>query len=341
MTEKRNRILAAVLALQVLAAVIIFWPSPATAGGGEPLFPELDANEVTAVNVTDGSDGSSIALAKDQGAWALPDADYYPADETKVAELLNKIAGLTAGRLVARAETGHGRLQVAEDDFVRRVEIQTEDGTEHLFFLGSSPSYGSSHVRLAGESETYLCEGISSWEIGAGASSWIDTSYQSVPFDEVRAITLENENGAFHFTRGEDEEWTSTQVGEGETVIQTGVTSAASQARSISIKEPLGKAELASYGMDSPLAQVTLSTEDEEITLIVGAQDPDDSTYVVLSSQSDYYARVYEYTVSNLVGSTREDFFEPLSTPTPEPTATSEAEESTATPESAEESVEQ
>jgi hypothetical protein len=332
MTEKRNQILAGILGLQVLIGVVVFWPSPAVGEGGEPLFPELEAGEVTGVTVTDGSDGSGIVLVQEEGAWILPEADDYPADETKVAELLDKIVGLTAGRLVARAETSHGRLQVAEDEFVRRVELQTADGTEHAFFLGSSPSYGSSHVRLEGESETYLCEGISSWEVGAVASSWIDTSYQTVVLADIRALTLQNENGDFYFTRGEDGEWASAEAPEGETVIQTAVTSVASQACSLTIKEPLGKTELPAYGLDDPLAWVTLSTDEGDTTLTIGAQDVDDSTYVVISTQSDYYASVYEYSVSKVAESSRDDFFEPVSTPTPEATATSEAEEPTATP---------
>ena len=108
----------------------------------------------------------------------------------------------------------------------------------------------------------------------------------------------------------------------------------ASQASALTIKEPLGKAVLASYGMEEPVAQVTLVTQEQTVTLTVGAQDADDNTYVVISSQSEYYASAYDYSVKRLVEATGEDFFEPLSTPTPEPTATPEVqEEPTVTPE--------
>jgi hypothetical protein len=334
MTEKHNRILAAALIVQLIISVVVFWPSRPAAASGEPLFPGLEVGDVTSLTITDGPAGYTVSLSQVDGAWVLPEADDYPADESKVVAVLAKIVALSSDRLVARTDTSHGRLQVAEDDFIRRVEFQTQDGTEYAFLLGSSPIYGASHVRLVGQSETYLCEGIYSWEVGANASSWIDTAYVGVAIDEITGLTLENGSGTYQFARSEEGDWTSEQVAEGEAVIQTEVTSIASQASSLTIKEPLGKTALSSYGMEEPVAQLTLVTPDQTITIIIGSLDEDDGTYVVRSSQSDYFARAYDYSVRTLVEATRDGLFEPLATPTPEQTATSQAEEQTVTPES-------
>ena len=87
---------------------------------------------------------------------------------------------------------------------------------------------------------------------------------------------------------------------------------------------PLGREELDEYAMDQPNALVALETADETITLRVGAQDSENNSYVVASSVSEYYVRVSEFSVKDLVESTREDFLREPPTPTPEEESPSE-----------------
>ena len=90
---------------------------------------------------------------------------------------------------------------------------------------------------------------------------------------------------------------------------------------SVSLLRPLGREEQADYGMDEPSAVVTLETggdEPKSYTLTVGAQDPDDSSYVVKSSESPFYVRVSEFAVNDLVTRTRDGFMAATPTPTPD-----------------------
>lgn len=54
------------------------------------------------------------------------------------------------------------------------------------------------------------------------------------------------------------------------------------------------------------------------MTVRVGAQNPDDESYAVKSSESPYYVQVAGYAVQDLVDKTRDDFLELPPTPTPE-----------------------
>jgi hypothetical protein len=54
----------------------------------------------------------------------------------------------------------------------------------------------------------------------------------------------------------------------------------------------------------------------------VGAQDPEDLSYVVISSESPYYVRVSEYTVKDFVENAREGFLVVPPTATPDATPT-------------------
>jgi hypothetical protein len=92
----------------------------------------------------------------------------------------------------------------------------------------------------------------------------------------------------------------------------------------LNLTAPLGREELASYGLDQPKAVATIETADQVVTLRVGAQDPDDKSYTVISSESPYYVQVSQFSVQNLVENTRDDFLEAPPTPAPEEDTESE-----------------
>lgn len=341
MRKRHNQILAGVLAIQIILSVVFFWPRSVATGAGEPIFPDLAADDVVALSITD-ADGNTVVLRKTVGDWALPEADDFPATADKVTSLLEKIVGLTTGRLVTQTDASHQRLQVAADDFLRRIRFETADGAEHTLYLGSSPSYGATHFRVDGQNEVYLAADISVWDTNATASSWVNPLYLSVTQTDVTQITLENGNGKLTFVKeeaeGEGEEggaWTMRGLKANETLDEAQVATVLRQAAAVSVAEPLGKEALAEYGMDEPQAVVTLETAEKTVTLQVGAKDPDDDSYVVKSSESPYYVRVSGFSVNSLVENARDDFLQESPTPTPAPTPTSAPTlASTPTPES-------
>ena len=324
MINKYHKILAVVLVAQIALTAVVFWPRPSTAGQRAPLFPDLDTEDVIGLTI-ENADGDAIELAKVGGEWVLPEADQYPVKSDAVSEVLEKLTALTTGRLVASNDTSHRRLQVAEDDFVRRIAFETEEGRHETLYLGSAPQYSSTHFRLEGQSETYLTSELTSWDVSATASSWIDTSYQSIAQADVTRMTLENENGTFVFDRQDEETWTmadsstdeegAVSLGEDEILNQSQVRSVLSRAASVTMKKPLGKQEQDAYGMDEPSAVVTLETADETVTLRVGAKDADDASYVVKSSESDYYVHVATTSLTALVENGRDAF---IQVPTPQ-----------------------
>lgn len=321
--SKLNRILAVVLALQIVLLVVIYWPESSVASG-EPLFEGLEADQIVELTIRDMT-GQEIRLAKGPAGWGLPDADDFPVEETKVDELLNQIAELRADRLVTRTPDSHKRLRVADEEFERLIEFELEDGTRHKLYLGSAPSFNVLHVRADDKNEVYLTLGVTVSDAGATAASWINPTYFSVPQDDIVRLTLENSNGEFQFERDDAGAWTMVNLPAGETLLENNVTSLATRISSLRMTRPLGQEERASYGLDDPSAQVTVVTRDEEgnektYVLRVGAAPEGENAYVVKSATSPYYVLVAEFAVQDLMERTMQDFIEVPPTPTPEPT---------------------
>jgi hypothetical protein len=321
--SRGNQILAILLVVQLALAAVVLWPRSASTAGGEPLFPGLEADQVVRVTIADG-EGERIELTRNAGQWGLAEADNYPCQEDAVDDIIGKVAAITTDRLITRTPASHKRLQVADGDYARLVELELADGAVHQLYLGTSPSYGMAHVRAAGEDAVYLASDLSSTDVNASASAWVDTLYLSVPGDQIVGLTLENGNGMFEFQKGEGGAWTMVGLSADETANANNVESLANRVSSVRMLRPLGTEAQEEYGLQDPSAVVLIRTQDEagaiEVTrLHVGSRSDEDGSYVVKTSKSAYYVRVAEYTAGDLVDKMREDFLELPPTATPQP----------------------
>jgi hypothetical protein len=317
---RTNQLLAGLLVVQMILVAVVFWPRPAGGEGGEPLFAGLQADQVRALTIS-GAGGQSVKLARADGRWVLPEAGDYPVLEENVSSLLQAIGQLEAERRVTQTSGSHARLQVAANDYNRRVEIELADGTRHVLYLGSSPSFQALHVRADGQDDVYLTSALSAEDAAVTASAWVERSYFSVPAADVVALSLENANGTFQFVK-EGETWTMEGVSGEESFDSSRFQTILNRATSLTLLAPLGREQRSEYGMDAPAAVVRLQTAGDApktYLLTVGAQDAEDNSYVVKSSESPYYVRVSEFSVNDLVTRTRDEFL--VATPTPLPTA--------------------
>ena len=315
--KRTQQILAAVLVVQLIITGVVFWPKPAATEEGKPLFPDRAAEDIVALSITD-DQGEEIQLEKSGESWVLPEADAYPAMASTITPVLENILALDTGSLVAETAASHKQLQVAEDDFMRRIIFETTDGETHTVYLGSAPRFSATHVRLAGEDETYLTTDLTSWDLDPRVANWVDTTYVSVPQADVEEITVENENGAFTLIKDEAGAWTLADLAEDEQISESDVTNVVNKTTSMAMVRPLGTSD-ESYGLDAPAASVTLKTADEEITINIAPQAEGETNVVVKASNSDYYVRVAYANVRPLVEFAREDFLADEATPTPSP----------------------
>lgn len=316
--KKYNQILAAVLALQIILIVVIFWPTPKAAGGDKvPILGDLQASDIQTLSIED-NDGNRVELAKKDGNWVLPNSADFQAKQETVSEFLDKLVNINTSRLVTRTDASHKRLQVSVDDFVRRIKIGTSAGETKTLYMGSSPSYGAAHIRLEGKNETYLTSEISSWEANATVSSWIDTAYVTLDKDNVTGITLKNANGDLVFNKDSEGNWMMEGLGADEALNTSNVSTLLNRVTTVNMIQPQGTAEEERYHMEQPQAVVLVKTADKTITITVGSKYTEDNSYVVKSSESPYYVRVNEYSVNDLIEKARADYIQPPATPTPE-----------------------
>lgn len=324
--NKWQRLLTGLLVAQLALIVFVFWPRPAVSSGGQSLLADLTVDQITGLAITD-EQGSVTHLAKQGDSWIAPEAGAYPADAAKITPVLDKLLALETGRLIAQTPQSHAQLQVADDKFARKIELTKADGATQTLFLGSPAGGQSVHARLGGQNEVYLGSGLATWEVDASLLSWINPVYLSLNASDVAGLTLRNQNGEFILTKDAQAAWQMEGLESGEKLDQAKVTTLINALASIRMTEPLGKTEDPAWGMASPNAVATIQVKSGDqvrpVTLTVGAQDPDDKSYVVKSSDSEYYVRVAEFSLQDIVERDRAGFLSappaPAASPTPAP----------------------
>lgn len=317
-----QRILAIILVLQISLSAFVLWPRTSAAAETVTLFPGIETADIESLILADNT-GQRVELQRLASGWTLANSDDFPADSAKIEALLAKITALQTSRLVTQSAASHKRLQVDEDDFVRRVEMTLKDGPVQSFFVGSSPNPSATHIRRSDQDETYLVTDLASWEVGATAQSWIDAAYVNLNREEITRIILENAHGSFQFDKQPDDTWTMLGLTEDETLYMDNFNPILNQTVGLRMVAPLGLEDKPEYGLADPLAKITItsvSAEDNSTTsrvLRIGAQLAEGTDYAAKWSESSYYVRVAEFSVQDLINRTRDELIQPPATPVP------------------------
>jgi hypothetical protein len=307
------------LVVQIALSVVVFWPQSTVSGAqAGPLLGDFKADDVVSVTIHD-AEGNLVTLARQETDWVLPDADDYPANGEKISSMLDKVEGIQTNRQVTRTESSHKRLQVADDDFVRLVELKLAGGQTHKLYLGSSPQASATHVRADDRPETYLTADLPTYDVNATSASWIDTLYYTVPQTATVALTLKNTNGEFQFERAEGDQWTFQGLPENGVFNASTFTALLEQATSLRMLDPIGREEQDRFGLGDPQGVVTLKTQDGKThTLRIGAKGEDNDNYAAKWSESPYYVWLAPYVADTFLQKTRDDFIQPPATPEPQ-----------------------
>ena len=254
MLKRSNIALAALL----LAQLVVLAVSTLLTGGREsravqPALEDMEVADIERVMIADDLDNEMIFARGDEG-WVLPESDDFPLNSQKIDDALAALAALDTRRLVATNPANFARLEVKEDDFRRRIDLEANADSLTLY-LGGSGGVDTVYFRRAEENEVYLGSGLNSWELSTQVSTWLDANYVDVPLDDVLEITVRNNAGSFTFQR-DGESWRYAGLGEGEAFEDTKMPILLRNAAGIRMQAPLGLAQLDEYGLDAPQALV-------------------------------------------------------------------------------------
>lgn len=324
--SKLNQILLGLFALQLLGIVGMRLGSDDDAQiRAVKLIENMEAEKVTALEIWGppkegtGPEQNKVKLAKTGTKWSIAGADNFPADGKKVDEFIKKLAKLRSRTTVLTKATYHKKLEVTEDKFQRRVTL-THDGKEIRFYMGTSPSFKNTHVRLDKKNDVLLLNDLSASDVGDRAYHWVNREYVKFAENEVWSVKLKNAKGEIALEKNpQDNKWVESSITK--PLKSSVVTDIVKKAREINLETPVGKTIKPEYGLDNPTAMITMVTGTATTagmpplktlshTIKIGKKLDGENRYYVKASTSEYVVKVANWGVTPLVEKGKADLIE-------------------------------
>jgi hypothetical protein len=281
--ERHHKILAIVLAVQLLiVAAVWFYESDREAPGSQRLL-TFDPAQVTAIEIDDRTD--TIRLERGADGWVLPAVDGLPADGSKVSGLLEKLEQADAPWPVTTSESSAARFEVTDDKYQRRVRLLNGDTTLAALYLGTSPGFRKVHARVEGATDVYAIS-FANYEAPTKPEEWLDKALLQ-PRGAVQSLSR---RGAYTVSQ-QDGAWALTDAQPDETLNQDTVRDLVAKFANLRV---LGLAESPPAPDAAPKMQFDVKVADGDLSLSV-YRSGDEGDFVVGSDRYPSYFRVSEY----------------------------------------------
>jgi hypothetical protein len=203
--NRRNTILCALLAAQLVLVLVIYWPREAADTSAGITLIDVAPEKVASIIISDGY-GSDITISRERDAWVIDPPENYPADTERVRSALRKISHLQSSRLVSSSKGSQGRLRVSDEKFNRKIRLVDTDGKEHVIYLGTTQGKGV-YARSGNSDDVVFIDNLSSWEFATSPRSWWKSIIVDIAPDAVNEIDIRNSHGQFRITRNRDDRW--------------------------------------------------------------------------------------------------------------------------------------
>ncbi|NJK88032.1 MAG: DUF4340 domain-containing protein [Myxococcales bacterium] len=318
--NRNNQFLLGALGLQTVVLV-----GMSMSGGDQNLrvrsvtvLENFDAEKATKLEIwgPPGEKQESIVLERTGNSWGISSADGFPTKEDAVEDVLEKLEDLRSNNVVLKSGRYHDKLEVSDEKYVRRVKV-TAGSESHELFLGTSPAFKTTHLRVAGNDDVYLVQDFAASDLSERSWNWVDRAYVDVPEDELWAVELSNAQGSFRLERDPVSD-TWAVLGTTSDVDASKVDEILRKARTINLEAPVGKTVEPSHGLDTPSAMLTMVVGTSTIAghappstttkvVRIGSEVGGESRYYVKADDQPYVVEVASWAVKPLVEQTKDD----------------------------------
>ena len=268
-----SKVVQTLLVFVLLLMIAVFLRNPMF--HGLPMLHGLsivDTTKVTEITI------SQTHLSKIKDTWVVASSDNFPADQSKVEQLLTALASLTKNNLVSINPDNHDEYGVGAEGVVLKIGEQT------IIIGNSGTGFTSNYFRLAESDEVYLSD--TSYESTVKDPEWKDLAINLRP--SMTQITIQNSNGEFILEQ-KDGSWILVQP-QLEKVVETRVADLAHRLQFMRAEDATTSGELG-----IPAVTITVKGVEAEDALVIGQEEGNERLAKLHSSPYLYYLAPSEF----------------------------------------------
>jgi hypothetical protein len=273
-------------------------------GIGEKLVPDFPLNDIARVDIIQST--QQLTLAKSGDLWAVQERAGYPADFSKLSELLRKIWDMKVAKPVTVPESRLPALELVAPDKGPSTRIDFKDsqgkslnslllGAKHTKESdGSSPFGGAGswpdgrYVMVGNDPKSIALVSDPLTSAEPRPADWMSKDFFKVEKLKSISITTTNETNNWKIQREtESGSWTLANLKPGESLDSSKVSSANYLLSSPNFNDIAVNPDAAELGLDQPRTATLTTFDDFTYTIKLGKNLPEDNypLHVSVSAQ--------------------------------------------------------
>lgn len=171
--HKTIQYLGILLVIQLLILAIVLFGKGSADPEESGQFLDFDIATIDSVVIKDAD--AELTLSKDGGGWQLPDFANLPVQGDQVENVLRDLAALKVDWPVATTDSAAKRFEVQMENAQRSIKLKNDMEIVANLYLGTSPGYRKSHVRLSDSDDIYALE-FAQHRVSSKHEDWLDKS---------------------------------------------------------------------------------------------------------------------------------------------------------------------
>ncbi|MBZ0188513.1 MAG: DUF4340 domain-containing protein, partial [Candidatus Obscuribacterales bacterium] len=265
--------------------------NPATESGSL-ISAKLDKADTIEIET---SDKETFVLKKSDNVWVLPSLYEYPADKTKVADLISKIQDLKSGWPVATTSDAQKRFKVMESEFETKLSFSNDGKALAVLYLGTSPSFKKQHVRLADKNDIFTI-GLDASDLTTENTDWMDRNLFALEAKDVSQFVLPQ----FGLKKVKDK-WCLRDDSSDIAINQPVAISFFKRVSRLQVSTVLGVEQKPEYAMDSAPLTIGFTLQSGKTFEYKLARPEQADHYILKASDRKFYVSIDEFYVKEIL----------------------------------------
>jgi hypothetical protein len=310
--QKTIKILALLFCAQLLLALGIGYSDRGIATQAEvaPLI-TVSREAIDRIRL-EGVEGESVSLVKRDDGWRLPEVNDFPADTSRVDQLIERLIDLRTGTPVATSSGAKERFKVSDDSFERRITLAHGDESLARLYLGNSPGMHRIRARADGKDEIYSVK-MAAYDVPVKVEDWEDKTLLSLPKSEIMAIepnglriervepVAESNSKKEQGSATPAPAWKADGLEKGKRLQPEAVDKLARLLATLHFDRVLGQEANKDYGLEKPVLEVSLSRKGGDTRIYrLGKPDGQEEYTLKVSGRPEYF-RLASYAARPLI----------------------------------------
>lgn len=295
--------LAGLLAMQLLLAAVTSGGNRLAPAATDDLLANFEAEHIDRIEIITPEGTEPLLLSRADSGWIMPGLGDFPADATRIDQLLQTLAELHRPLPIATSESARQRFKVADAVFEQRITLTDGKATVATLILGDAPGFRRRYLRLAGDDAIHDVR-FEVFNLSDQPADWIARDQLRLERDRIQRLTADN----WRLSKQGDTWILDGAASNDERELdQTKVQALLTTLANLSYREVLGTQAPQGFDPDAPMLalEIGLDEKDSRRYLIAEHAKDQDSTsqnFVLKTDNRAHYFLLSEFDLGPLKG---------------------------------------